>query len=118
MSDSDTDIAESESVEWEQITIPKPVYDRLNHKRGVQSWGDYLDELRMVRDDPITLNDGQEIAEYVQEEIDVDMLENVNPALHEVSKKVNSQRVEIDALRKELQQTNSALEKLIENLED
>lgn len=57
---------------WEEsttITVDRWVKESLDRHRDGRSWNAYLEQLRREHADPITLNDVEEIAEHLKNEI-------------------------------------------------
>lgn len=68
----------TDEIEWTTITVPKPVKEDLDSHRDGRSWGSYLETLRREHADPLTMNDAEQLAEYLEkrlESTDVDSRE-------------------------------------------
>jgi len=59
-----------ENQEWTTITVHPETKEKLDKERGSTPWSAYLEELRKAKADPITLNDAQEIADILTDEIE------------------------------------------------
>lgn len=59
--------------EWTTITVRKPVKEKLDAKRGSRPWTEFLEELRQSHADPITLNEITDVAEYLNDELEVNV---------------------------------------------
>jgi len=58
---------------WEEdttITVPRYVKWSLNEHRDGKPWGRFLEELRKQYADPMTMNDGQQIVEFLESELE------------------------------------------------
>lgn len=60
-----------DQIDWTTITVPREVKEELDAERGSRPWGAFLEELRQTHADPITLNDAEELAAFLNEELDV-----------------------------------------------
>lgn len=52
------------------ITVPVDVKESLDEHRDGRPWGTYLEQLRREHADPLTINDVQELARLLSEELD------------------------------------------------
>ncbi len=68
--DAPADEIDDHWTEDTTITLPRIVKASLDEHRDGKKWGPYLEELRRNYADPLTLNDAEEIAEYVTKQLD------------------------------------------------
>jgi len=59
--------------EYTTITVTKRVKEDLDEYRDGRPWSVFLEQLRKEHADPITLNDAQEIADVVGEQVGADV---------------------------------------------
>lgn len=52
------------------ITVREETKERLDEHRDGKKWDAYLEELRREHADPLTLNDAEEIADYLAKRLE------------------------------------------------
>lgn len=55
------------------ITVPRYVKAHLDENRDGQNWGPYLEKLRRVNDDPLTMTEVDEIADRLAEQLEMNV---------------------------------------------